>query len=70
MAGQDDDPELAEKFRPLADRLARNEEKIVEELARVQGGPVEIGGYYHPDPDKTAAAMRPSQTFNQALAEL
>jgi isocitrate dehydrogenase len=70
LAGQDDDPELAEKFRPLADRLARNEEKIVEELARVQGGPVEIGGYYHPDPDKTAAAMRPSQTFNQALAEL
>jgi isocitrate dehydrogenase len=70
LAGQDDDPELAEKFRPLADRLARNEEKIVEELRRVQGEPVEIGGYYHPDPDKTAAAMRPSQAFNQALAEL
>ncbi len=70
LAGQDDDPELAEKFRPLADRLARDEETIIEELRRVQGEPVEIGGYYHPDPDKMVAAMRPSQAFNRALAEL
>jgi isocitrate dehydrogenase len=42
----------------------------VAELNGVQGSPVDIGGYYHPDPARAAAVMRPSKTFNQALAEL
>ncbi|HEX8975660.1 MAG TPA: NADP-dependent isocitrate dehydrogenase [Solirubrobacteraceae bacterium] len=70
LAGQDDDPELAGRFAPLAQRLASDEEKIVAELAAVQGSPVEIGGYYRPDPELAAAAMRPSATFNAALESL
>ena len=45
----------------------RNEAKIVSELNGVQGKPVEIGGYYHPDPAQTAKAMRPSATFNAII---
>jgi isocitrate dehydrogenase len=67
LAKQDDDPELAERFGPVAQRLAADEEKIVGELAEVQGSPVDIGGYYRPDPELAAAAMRPSATFNDAL---
>jgi isocitrate dehydrogenase len=70
LAEQDDDRELAERFGALAKRLAENEEKIVEELSEAQGSSVEIGGYYRPDPDKVAAAMRPSRTLNEALQEL
>jgi len=67
LARQDDDPELAARFGPVAQRLAADEEKIVGELAAVQGSPVDIGGYYRPDPERVAAAMRPSATFNDAL---
>ena len=70
LAGQDEDAELAERFTPLAQRLAADEERIVEELNGVQGSPVEIGGYYHPDPERTTAAMRPSATLNEALEAL
>ncbi len=70
LAGQEEDPELAERFAPLADRLAGAEEQIIAELAEVQGRPVEIGGYYRPDPERVAAAMRPSATFDEALASL
>ncbi|HEY2005003.1 MAG TPA: NADP-dependent isocitrate dehydrogenase [Solirubrobacteraceae bacterium] len=70
LAGQDEDPELAERFADLAQRLADEEEKIVSELAEVQGAPVDIGGYYRPDPDRVTAAMRPSATFNDALDSL
>ncbi len=70
LASQSDDGALAEAFAPLADRLAADEEQIVSELNEVQGSPVDIGGYYLPDPELVAAAMRPSQTFNDALAEL
>jgi isocitrate dehydrogenase len=70
IAGQDEDGELAERLGPLAERLAGDEAKIVEELNAVQGEPVDIGGYYLPDPELANAAMRPSQTFNEALAEL
>jgi isocitrate dehydrogenase len=70
LAGQDDDAELAERFAPFAERLAEAEDGIVAELAAVQGEPVEIGGYYRPDPELVAAAMRPSATFNAALDEL
>ncbi|OBJ39900.1 isocitrate dehydrogenase, NADP-dependent [Mycolicibacterium mucogenicum] len=68
LAKQTEDAELAAKFAPLAKTLAENEEKIVAELAAAQGSPADIGGYYAPDPDKTAAVMRPSATFNAALA--
>ncbi len=70
LAEQDDDARLAERFGPLAARLAENEEKIVDELGAVQGSEVELDGYYRPDPDKVAAAMRPSQTLNDALESL
>jgi isocitrate dehydrogenase len=67
LADQTEDAELAKRFAPLAQRLADAEETIVDELAAVQGSPVDVGGYYRPDPDRVAAAMRPSATFNEAL---
>jgi isocitrate dehydrogenase len=70
LAGQDEDAEVAQRFKPLADRLASDEEKIVSELAAVQGAEVDIGGYYRPDPELVTGAMRPSPTFNDALASL
>jgi isocitrate dehydrogenase len=70
LAAQDADAELKTRFAPLAKALTDNEAKILEELVGVQGKPVEIGGYYHPDMAKTAQAMRPSATFNTALALL
>ena len=69
LAGQDEDSEMAERFGPLATALAEREEAIVAELAAVQGSPVQIGGYYRPDPVPVAAAMRPSRTLNEALAK-
>jgi len=70
LAAQDDDAALKARFAPLAKALADNEQKIVEELAAVQGKAVDIGGYYRPDVAKASAAMRPSSTFNSALAAL
>ena len=70
LAAQTEDVELAELFAPLAKQLVENEDEIVAELAAVQGSPADIGGYYSPDPDKTAAVMRPSQTFNAVLASV
>lgn len=67
LAEQTDDKELAEHFAPLAKTLAESEDAIVAELNEVQGGHADIGGYYYPDPEKTAAVMRPSKTFNAAL---
>lgn len=63
-----DDEELRQHFAALADSLAENEETIVSELAEAQGESVDIGGYYQPDTEKTTAIMRPSKTFNEALA--
>jgi isocitrate dehydrogenase len=68
LAAQTEDAELAAKFAPLAQTLSANEQKIVGELADVQGKPADIGGYYLPDPQKTEAVMRPSATLNAALA--
>ncbi|MGE4070650.1 MAG: NADP-dependent isocitrate dehydrogenase [Lysobacterales bacterium] len=68
LAQQTDNPELQARFAPLAAALSANEAKIIEELTEVQGQPVEIGGYYHADPDKCAAVMSPSATFKAALA--
>ena len=70
LADQTQDAELAERFAALAQRLAADEHTIVSELAAVQGSPVDVGGYYRPDPERAAAAMRPSQTFNAALDSL
>ena len=64
LAAQSADAELAAKFAPVAKALQENEGKIVEELLAVQGKPADIGGYYRPDPAKTAKVMRPSSTFN------
>ncbi|MFF1903933.1 NADP-dependent isocitrate dehydrogenase [Kitasatospora sp. NPDC058218] len=70
LAQQTADTELAQAFAGLAKALADQEQAIVEELIAVQGSPVDIGGYYQPDPAKAAAVMRPSKTFNEALANL
>ena len=70
LAEQTDDKELQAHFTPLAKQLADNEQKIIGELKAVQGKPVDIGGYYFPDPEKTEAVMRPSTTFNAALAAI
>jgi isocitrate dehydrogenase len=70
LADQSDDAELAARFVELAGTLAAAEDQIVEELAAVQGAPVDLGGYYRPDPERTAAAMRPSATLNEAIANL
>jgi isocitrate dehydrogenase len=70
LAKQTDDTDLAEAFGPLADTLAAQEQTIVDELTAVQGSPVDIGGYYRPDPAKAAAVMRPSKTFNEAITAL
>ncbi|OSC27617.1 isocitrate dehydrogenase (NADP(+)) [Mycobacterium vulneris] len=63
-----DDEELRKHFAALADSLSENEDTIVSELAEAQGEAVDIGGYYYPDSEKTTAIMRPSKTFNEALA--
>jgi isocitrate dehydrogenase len=67
LAAQEEDAELAAAFAPLAKTLTEQERTIVDELIAVQGTPVDLGGYYQPDPAKASAAMRPSATFNQAL---
>jgi isocitrate dehydrogenase len=70
LAQQDDDPELAARFADIATRLADEEKTITEELIAVQGHPVDLGGYYRPDEALATAVMRPSQTFNDAIASL
>jgi isocitrate dehydrogenase len=69
LAQQIDDADLAARLEPLARRLAGAESAIVDELNAVQGSPVDIGGYYRPDPERAAAAMRPSATLNDALTD-
>ncbi|MFJ6539939.1 NADP-dependent isocitrate dehydrogenase [Streptomyces sp. NPDC091385] len=70
LAKQTDDADLAKAFAPFAEALAADEQKIVEELLAVQGSPADIGGYYKPDAAKADAVMRPSATWNAALASL
>ncbi|MBB2775478.1 UNVERIFIED_ORG: isocitrate dehydrogenase [Comamonas terrigena] len=70
LASQTEDAGLAAKFAPLAKALAENEAKIVAELGAVQGKAADIGGYYQPDLSKLDAVMRPSTTFNAAIASL
>ena len=68
LAAQTKDVDLQSRFAKLATTLAANEQTIVHELNSVQGKAVDIGGYYRPDDAKATAAMRPSATFNAALA--
>ena len=70
LAEQTADVQMAARFAPLAERLAAEEATIMAELNEVQGQPMDIGGYYAPDPVRAAAAMRPSPAFNAALASL
>ncbi|WP_171119272.1 NADP-dependent isocitrate dehydrogenase [Ruegeria sp. HKCCA5463] len=67
LAAQSDDADLAAEMASLAKALADKEEQILSELAAVQGPSVDLGGYYHTDPVKTAAVMRPSATLNAII---
>lgn len=67
LAEQTKNQELKDRFTKLAQELTDNEQKIVDEQIAAQGKPVDIGGYYHPNEEKTSKAMRPSETLNKAL---
>ena len=67
LAAQSDDADMAAHFAPIAKALAENEAQILTELAAAQGPAVDLGGYYHTDPAKTAAVMRPSKTLNDII---
>jgi isocitrate dehydrogenase len=67
LAAQTGDADLAAHFAPIAEKLAANEDKIMAELAAVQGNAVDLGGYFHSDPAKTEAVMRPSATLNAII---
>ncbi|WP_427173851.1 NADP-dependent isocitrate dehydrogenase [Arthrobacter sp. 92] len=70
LAQQTDDAELAADFAAVSEALASNEDTIIAELLAVQGSPVDLGGYYHPDVAKVAAVMRPSAKFSEVLSGL
>lgn len=67
LAKQNEDAALKSKFEKIYKQLSENEAKINQELIDAQGKPVDMGGYYHPDPVKTSKAMRPSQTLNSII---
>ena len=67
LAAQTEDAELAAEFAPVAKELADKEEQILSELAAAQGAAADLGGYYHTDPAKAAAVMRPSATLNAII---
>jgi isocitrate dehydrogenase len=70
LAAQDQNLEMKAKFAKLAQELSSQEATIVAELNAAQGQPLDLGGYYHPDGEKTMAAMRPSKTLNSSIASL
>ncbi|WP_426766261.1 NADP-dependent isocitrate dehydrogenase [Pseudarthrobacter sp. 1G09] len=70
LAKQTDDADLAAAFSAVAKELSSQEEAIVGELAAVQGSPVDVGGYYHPEDAKASAVMRPSATLNKVIDSL
>lgn len=70
LAAQDKDAGLKAKFAKVAKDLQANEDKINAELLAAQGSPVDIGGYFRPDVEKTFAQMRPSKTFNAIIDAL
>jgi len=67
LAAQDQDAELKARFEGVAAKLAEAEEAITQELLAAQGEPVDLGGYYRPDPAKAEAQMRPSATLNAII---
>ncbi len=67
LANQDDDKDLKEKFSPIDAQLFENEDKILKEIAAVEGKPADIGGYYLLDDNKIVTLMRPSRTFNEII---
>ncbi|MCP5097087.1 MAG: NADP-dependent isocitrate dehydrogenase, partial [Chloroflexi bacterium] len=67
VATQDNNAELQAKFTKLAQQLRENEDTILAELLAAQGSPVDIGGYFHSDEEKTRKAMRPSATLNAII---
>jgi isocitrate dehydrogenase len=67
LAEQTDDKNLQTRFAKVAQQLAQNEAKIAAELIGAQGKPVDMGGYYHPNTEKTTKAMRPSPTLNAII---
>jgi isocitrate dehydrogenase len=68
LAEQEENPELHEYFIPLAESLTSGEEQIIKELNDAQGQEVDLGGYYHLDPEKIKRATRPSSTLNAAFS--
>jgi isocitrate dehydrogenase len=70
LASQTDDRQLADAFSRFAQELRAKQATIDEELLSVQGQPVDLGGYYRPNPEQTDAVMRPSKTLNTLLASL
>jgi len=70
LARQEEDPELAQIFKPVAQALAENEERILSEIRATEGSPKDLGGYYHPDEAKLKELMRPSKTMNQIIDNL
>ncbi|SJM68782.1 NADP-dependent isocitrate dehydrogenase [Psychrobacter piechaudii] len=70
LAAQDEDAELKAQFAPVAETLAKNEETIVKEMNEVQGKSVDIKGYYFADDEVAKSVMRPSKTFNDAIASI
>ena len=67
LAAQTQDLELQIRFMPVAEALSANEAIIISELNAVQGGPVELGGYYQPNPELVSKVMRPSTTLNAMI---
>lgn len=70
LTEQTENADLKAEFADLAARLAENESTIIDELNAAQGSPVDLGGYYQPDDEKAASAMRPSKTLNDAIGSL
>jgi isocitrate dehydrogenase len=70
LAAQNQDAGLKAIFTPVAEKLSTSEKTIVAELIAVQGKPVDLGGYYHPDDQKASTALRPSPTLNGILAAI
>jgi isocitrate dehydrogenase len=67
LANQTEDEALAKEFEGLYKKLSENEEQINKELLEVQGQPVDLGGYYKFDKEKTEKVMRPSKTLNDII---
>ena len=67
LAQQPENEKIASKFKGVFDQLSQSEDAIVAELRNVQGGAVDIGGYYHPDRNKVSSVMRPSSLLNEII---